>query len=95
MDSERLVDSLRMLCHQPGGKKRASPGPKVARMEWGITLAANSGNSFKSCGLAKTSTREVFFNCELGKSDSDTDENVYIASDTSGGASQTDLCPTI
>ena len=64
-------------------------------MELGMTLAVNSGNSFESCGLANTSTREVLFNCELGESGPDADENVYIESDTSGGASQTDLCPTI
>ena len=94
MESDKLVDSLRMLCHQPGGKNNASPGPKVAVADCGTTLSMKSGNS---CNFwEKTSTREVLLKVEWRSVASELGgvEKVYINSDTDGGASQTDLWPT-
>lgn len=94
MESDKLVDSLRILCHQPGGKNNASPGPKVAIADCGTTLSMKSGNSCNS--WEKTSTREVLLKVGVGEwgsiaSELGGVEKVYIESDTDGGASQTDL----
>ena len=37
MEIEKLVVSLRIACHQPGGKKSISPGPNVAVIDEGTT----------------------------------------------------------
>jgi hypothetical protein len=62
MDKEKLVVSLFMACHHPGGKKRASPGPRVALVEIGTTSRIKFGKSFNSSTSENTPTCDVFPN---------------------------------
>ena len=36
-ETEKLVDSLRIECHHPGGKKSRSPGLRVMTIAFGTT----------------------------------------------------------
>lgn len=97
-EKEKLVVSLLMACHQPGGKKSMSPGPNVAVIAAGMTLCTKSGYSCRWCASAKTSTLDVLPSSELGRwwsgSLSDGFTKGYIDEDTEGGANHTDLRPT-
>ena len=37
IETEKLVDSLPIACHQPGGKNNKSPGPKTVLIAFGTT----------------------------------------------------------
>jgi len=43
MDTEMLISSLRIACHQPGGMDSVSPGSSTQHMDWGSTLSRNNG----------------------------------------------------
>lgn len=93
MEKEKLVVSLFMACHHPGGKKRTSPGARTAFMDTGTTFFTYSGKISRALRSANTSTREVLFKLfELMEClKSDEEETGYIEGDAEGGASHTDL----
>jgi hypothetical protein len=101
IDTEKLVLSLRIACHQPAGKNRMSPGCSVALIALGTMSRANAGcvDSETSRG-ANTSRRDVLLMsacsrfaaglcvCAAAPPKADMDG---VAD---GGASQTVFCPT-
>jgi len=60
IDTEKLVDSLRIPCHQPGGKNSKSPGPSSTLIARGKTFSAKSGTSSTIFSAEKTSSLDVF-----------------------------------
>lgn len=90
-ETEKLVVSLLMACHQPGGMNNKSPGSSLPCSAFGIAWSWKSGNS--EFNGANTSTREVFIMEGLTAKESlglDIGYG-YIHSFKSGGASQTVL----
>jgi len=54
------VDSLRIPCHQPGGKDSRSPGPSSTLIAKGKTFSAKLGPSPVISLVEKTSSVDVF-----------------------------------
>lgn len=48
MDTEQLLSSLRIACHQPGGKKSISPASRTTDMARGATCSLNLFRSYRS-----------------------------------------------
>ena len=99
MENEKLVVSLLMACHHPGGKNSRSPGASTAVTAVGSTCWTKAGNCFKSFSRANTSTWDVLPISELGRRSFDELSDIpgvngYIDGVTDGGANQTDLKPT-
>lgn len=67
METEKLVSSLRIACHHPGGKNNKSPGLSVTVVAWDTACSQKSGNSgllaaTPSGEVGNTSTRDVLLN---------------------------------
>lgn len=41
IDTEKLVSSLRIACHHPGGKNNKSPGSRITAIARGTTFSQN------------------------------------------------------
>ena len=64
MDTEKLVSSLRIACHHPGGKNNRSPGSSVTDIAEGTAWLQKSGKldllaSMSSGAERKMSTWDV------------------------------------
>lgn len=96
METEKLTDSLRIACHQPGGKKSISPSSKTALIATGTTVLENSHSlsaSWERVG-ENTSRRDVLLSVKSsGAAEEAWEEYGEIAFETLGGASQTVLRP--
>lgn len=90
MDTEKLVDSLFIACHQPGGMKRRSPGAKTADIAFGTTRDQKSGCSWFCTVLEKTSIEDV-----LGRLVESLAGPAHIYKERLGGANHMDFRPTI
>lgn len=64
IESEKLVLSLLIACHHPGGKNSMSAGFSTAVIDRGSTFSTKSGSL---CSGANTSISEVLLKAELGK----------------------------
>lgn len=60
IDTEKQVDSLRIPCHQPGGKNNKSPGPNTTLIASGTTFSRKSEKLQVVSPELKTSMRDVF-----------------------------------
>ena len=106
IDTEKLISSLFMACHQPGGKNRTSPGSSVVLNASGTASLQNKGNLFlfwsentSTCAVLVIEGASKFAAGLRVRSVSDFTDvggNGYIAFVTPGvgGASQTVLRPT-
>ena len=106
IDTEKLISSLLMACHQPGGKNKTSPGSSVALNASGTASLQNKGNltlfrseNTSTCAVLVIEGANEFAAGLRVHSVSDTPDgggNGYIAFVTLdvGGASQIVLRPT-
>lgn len=99
METEKLVSSARMLCHQPGGIKRRSPGSSVSWRAIGTTWSQKSlKSSLRAASAEKTSTSDVLlidgFVLFAAESRLLALEYGYMARVRVGGANQTVFRPT-
>lgn len=65
IDTEKLVDSVRIACHQPGGKNNISPSSRTALIAAGFTFSMNSCSHLREEEEAKTSKRAVLLSIEV------------------------------
>ena len=92
------MDSLRIPCHQPGGKDSRSPGPSSTLIAKGKTFSAKSGISPVISLLEKTSSVDVFGGAASSDAagvlefrESFSKQQPFICKEVCGGLNQTVL----